>query len=374
VKVHIVGGGIGGLTTAIGIAHRSGLEPIVHEAAAELRPVGTGIVLGANALTALERLDLTENIRDVGAEIEVLQILAPDGRSLRNIDLTATRVGVPYVYLPRPTLQQLLIDRLPGNVIHLNQLCVEVAPASRSPEEPTIHFEGEREVTGSVVIGADGIDSVVRKAVVDQEYRRETGTVTYRGIAPFDASLDGETRQIWGSGTRVGVAPLGDGRTYWFATANESVGDRPILSALRDRYRHYPAPIPAALDRTEPSELVVSRLADVAPLPRWHLGCIALLGDAAHAPLPYLGQGAGQAIEDGVALSDRLAMRTPSQAIESYESVRKRRADRVTRLSRYMWRLAQLEGLFAKTRNMFVSQGPAMIAHWQQRWLANARL
>lgn len=373
VDVHVIGAGIGGLTAAVGLCQR-GLAPAVHEAAAELRPVGGGIVLGSNALAALERLDLATPVRRAGTVLDRLRIVDPAGRPIRRHDFEAERaaVGQPYVYLHRAALQRLLVDRLPADRLHLGETCTSVEPGPNDAR-PIVRFAADHSVEADAVIGADGIDSVVRSALVEQDARRETGTIAYRGVVDVPGP-DSETVQVWGSGTRVGVAPLGDDRTYWFATHDGRVAassePAAVVTALRRRYRAYPAPIPRLLARTDPSSIVATPLSDVAPLSRWHGGGVALLGDAAHAPLPYLGQGAGQAIEDAVALSRRLPNASVPAALAAYERTRKSRAERITRLSRLWWRAAQLETPLAEVRNALVRRGPAVVARRQQRWLA----
>lgn len=378
-NVHVVGGGIGGLAFAIGLVRR-GITPVVHESARELLSVGAGISLGANAMAALDRLDLADAVHQRGAEISRLRVIDPRGRTLRVVDLTAD--SHPHVYVHRAILQNILVDALPPGVLRLSTTCSEVHPGSLS--EPfdgeglsRITFEDGGTANASVVVGADGINSVVRRSIIEHDPRRETGTVTYRGIVPYETALTAETVQVWGSGTRVGVAPLDDGRCYWFATVNGHIADRTnpsaVLRALQKRYRQYPAPVPAVIDRTVPEALVTTSLSDLEPLSEWSVDNVVLLGDAAHAPLPYLGQGAGQALEDAVTLSHRLDTESPSVAIDKYERIRKRRADRVLRLSRIWGRIAQLEGPLARGRNLLVKCGPQAVADKHQHWLATPR-
>ncbi|MFB6142759.1 MAG: FAD-dependent monooxygenase [Halorientalis sp.] len=396
-NVDVVGGGIGGLALAVGLVQR-GVRPTVHESATEIRSVGAGISLGANAIAALDRLDLAASVLDAGEQIRQLRVVDPRGRPLRTVELTTTIEGepYPYVYVHRAVLQEVLLDALPSSVLRLGAECTRVEPGSlSSPRDPTIHFADGRTRGAGVVVGADGIHSVVRRAVVEGEPRRHTGTVTYRGVVPdghpesTGAALSKETIQIWGRGTRAGVAPLGDGRQYWFVTTDGHVADPDcpgkVLGKLDERFREYPSQFPACLEETPPESLIVTELSDVAPLPRWHVGGVALLGDAAHAPLPYLGQGAGQALEDAVALARLLGSHSETErggsghptdtaaALASYERIRKQRAEWIVRLSRLWWRIAQLEGPLARARNLLVRYGPESVAAGQQRWLASPR-
>lgn len=374
--VRVIGGGIGGLTTALALVQRD-IPVTVHEAATALRSVGSAILLWPNALAALARLDVAHEVRAAGAEIDRLRISDRRGRTLRDVDLTAAVENwcLPAVYLPRPTLQTVLVSRLPDGVLRLDEPCVDVRPAV--DDDPIVRFE-DCSATATVVVGADGIDSTVRTALGIDDPRRETGTVTYRGTASLEPSLSRETRQVWGSGTRVGIAPLDGDRTYWFATSNSHLADPDsppaVLDALGTRYEDYPHSIPAAIARTAPESLVVTELADVAPLAQWHVGQTVLLGDAAHATLPYLGQGAGQAIEDAVALAKRLAEYSPTRALDAYVTARKRRTEWVARLSRFWWRVAQLEGPTVGIRNALVRFGPQAVHRRHHRWLVTPQL
>jgi 2-polyprenyl-6-methoxyphenol hydroxylase-like FAD-dependent oxidoreductase len=303
----------------------------------------------------------------------------------------------------RADLQEILLKAIPSEMLRLGDACKKVdagslETGSPSADSATIRFAEGQSIDADLVIGADGIESTVRQSLLDIDPRRETGTVTYRGVVEQQSPLTGQTLQVWGQGTRVGIAPLGDGRSYWFATSNTHLAapEHPVrlLSRLQDRYQDYPSPIPELIKGTTPDALIITELADIGPLPRWHAGRTVLLGDAAHAPLPYLGQGAGQALEDAVALTRRLTgqrsngsesagstqegsarpcLETDSSPLESYERARKSRAEWITRLSRLWWRLAQLDGSLARTRNLLVRYGPESIAKLQQNRVARAR-
>lgn len=402
--VHIIGGGIGGLAAAVGLLDDK-IEITLHEAASELRPVGAGISLGANAVAALDKLGLAVDVRRRGAEISHLRIVDHRNHALRRVDLSADVEGTcyPAVYMHRADLQEILLKAIPSEMLRLGDACKKVdagslETGSPSADSATIRFAEGQSIDADLVIGADGIESTVRQSLLDIDPRRETGTVTYRGVVEQQSPLTGQTLQVWGQGTRVGIAPLGDGRSYWFATSNTHLAapEHPVrlLSRLQDRYQDYPSPIPELIKGTTPDALIITELADIGPLPRWHAGRTVLLGDAAHAPLPYLGQGAGQALEDAVALTRRLTGRrsngsesagstqegsarpcleTDSSPLESYERARKSRAEWITRLSRLWWRLAQLDGSLARTRNLLVRYGPESIAKLQQNRVARAR-
>lgn len=388
VRVGIVGGGIGGLATAIAL-DRHGLEADVYEAAAAYEPAGAGLLLATNALRSLDRLGLAEAVRAAGAVVDRLRLFDGRGRPLRTLDLRreARRYGQPYCYLHRAALQRHLLDRLGDDRVQQGRTCASVAFGD-ARGEPTVRFEDGTEVGHDVVLGADGLRSAVRASGWSAR-PRELGTVAYRGVADgVPEALERETWQVWGRGTRAGVAPLDDDRTYWFVTANGPAIEPGSPSARREvlleRVAAYPEPFQVALSATTPEAILATPLAELPPLGTWHRGRVALLGDAAHAPLPYLGQGAAQALADAVILGRELGAmatgdgrtagadhRAAKAALEAYERQRRPRADRVVRSSRLSGRLAQAEGRLATAAlNGVVHRAPRPLLWLPRYWLA----
>ncbi|MFC4450842.1 FAD-dependent monooxygenase [Halorussus aquaticus] len=352
VTVAIVGGGIGGLCAGIALRQR-GFDPTIYEATDELRPVGSGIVLRANAMQVLDRLGVADEVADRGVEIGSVRMFDARGRTLMDLDLgyERERFGHGYVYVHRAALQRALVERLSDGPLRLGKECTGV---TQSDDEVTLSFADGTEASAPAVVGADGIGSTVRGELFPDASPRPTGVVCYRGVAEttLPASFRETGWQVWGQGTRVGGAAVDDDRVYWFATFGDPLGDpeRPeqLLAALADRYRSYPDPVPAVVAATDPDDLVVTELADVPPLATWRDRRVALLGDAAHAPLPYLGQGAGQALEDALALARAFDARgNPRAAFRAYEAARKEKSDRVVAESRRHARAAQLEHRWA---------------------------
>lgn len=372
----IVGGGIGGLTAAIALRRR-GFDPVVYERATELRPVGAGVLLGTNAVQAYDRIGLAARIREAGSPKRAIRILAPDGAAVSTLDVAALEAefGHPFVAIHRGDLQRLLLDQLPEGVVRTGVECVGVTPAGT---EASVGFTDGSAVAADVVVGADGIGSAVRGSLFPGESVRQSGIVCYRGVAPVSlpASLRETGLEVWGEGHFVGVEALGGERTYWYVTATRPLADpddpESLARSLAATTADYPAPFPDVVEATPGAGVLVDELADVGPLPTWSRGAAVLLGDAAHAPLPFLGQGAGQAVEDALALARALDGHDGApEAFDAYERARKEKADRVVKASRRLGRLAALDGRVAcGVRNAAARWLPDSLARRQQRAIA----
>src|SRR4051812_42308923 len=215
-RVLIVGGGIGGLATAVALK-RIGIEGAVFERAPALTEVGAGLSLWSNAIKALRRLGLADAVAAHGAVIERAQTLTAGGRLLSEAPLgeIGRAAGAPSICVHRSDVQQVLA-RAAGTV-HLGAACVGIEDG----DGVTVRFADGRTERGALLIGADGIRSAVRAHLHGPFAPRPAGYVAYRGMARFtlpDAPPD-RSRLALGPGSQAGILPCGPGRTYWFATA-----------------------------------------------------------------------------------------------------------------------------------------------------------
>jgi 2-polyprenyl-6-methoxyphenol hydroxylase-like FAD-dependent oxidoreductase len=197
------------------------------------------------------------------------------------------------------------------------------------------------------VIGADGIGSAVRRRLFPEVVPRPAGQIAWRAVvtAPERSAASRVGYEIWGAEGRVGWAPVGGGQIYWFAVVDadrvDAGQDRGVL--LRALTAAFPPPVPELIGSTPAEALIETELRDLPPMPSWHRGRIVLLGDAAHATTPNLGQGGAQAIEDGYALAGALATcARPEDAFSAYQAARKPTADLITHRSRWFGRVAHL--------------------------------
>jgi 2-polyprenyl-6-methoxyphenol hydroxylase-like FAD-dependent oxidoreductase len=370
VRAVVVGAGIGGLATAIAL-EQAGVEPIVVERAPRLHESGFGLVLSANAVTALRSLGLRDGVAARGTRVRRAEIRNPRGDLLTLIDYEA--LGWETYGILRSELQQAMLDMVPADRLRLGTTCLDAT------EDGQVLLDRGEPVIGDVVVGADGIRSAVRRSLFGEEPLRYGGHRAWRAGTRFDDELVRDRFvEVWGVGGGFGFGPAGPGRVYWycFETVPEgaSAPERPRDEFLR-RYCAWFNPIPALIESTDPDEIEPTFTYDRPPRRTWSRGRVTLLGDAAHPMKPNLGQGAAQALEDAVVLGSCLAgSGDPKESLRSYERRRVRRANAVVRASRQAGRVAEVHSpLGARVRDAVMKALPDRVAIAQQRRIAESR-
>jgi 2-polyprenyl-6-methoxyphenol hydroxylase-like FAD-dependent oxidoreductase len=335
----IAGGGLGGLTAAVAL-YRHGWHVTVFEQAPTLEPVGAGISLWPNSLRALDRLGVGEEARSHATLSGPSGVRKPNGAWLSRSDLGAAieqRFGAPLILLHRAELVAMLVEQLPFGTVQAattvlgTHIGADEAPATVITE----HAESEADL----VVAADGIRSVVRRFLFPQHPGpRYVGYTAWRMVVPAPAGI-GTGFETWGTdGRRFAVLPLGDGRLYCYATSNAEAGrlhddEQAELGRL---FGDWHDPIPQIIADLKPNQLLHQDIEELGTsLPSFNRGRVALLGDAAHAMTPDLGQGGGMAIEDAVVLAELLGEDRPViPALEEYSAQRLPRTMAVARRSR----------------------------------------
>lgn len=365
----IVGGGIGGLAAAIGLKD-VGFDVEVYEQAQELREVGAGLTLWRNGLEALDYLGGYEAAVRAGTALEQSKITTPDGTVLNKFhpqSLLPTESDMPAgIGLHRADLQCILRDRVGDDVVHLEHECVGV---EEDGGQVTARFSSGKEITGDVLVGADGIHSVVRASLHGEEEPRFSGVGIWRAVTRFDHPIatDGTLFQALGKGRRFGALPIGDGRVYWLVTERVQQGlDRPTADSkehLARAFADWQEPIPALIEATPLEALLWDEAADREFLDEWGRGRITLLGDAAHIALPFAAQGASQALEDAVWLARYLDRQSDTAAaLRAYEDHRQDRTAMIVRTGRRLGRMWNLSNPIAvAVRNLIMKYGPSRL-------------
>lgn len=368
-KAIIIGGGIGGLTTAIAL-RRAGVEAVVFERAGDLREIGAGISIWTNAMKELEKVGLSDAVRgggqDGGQQEIGGAIRTASGRKLMALPVGALerRFG-PSVVTTRPHLQRALLSALPETALRLG---AEFTGFRQDGSGVTALFADGTEEGGDLLVGADGLNSTVRAQLFGEEHPRYAGFTAWRGLAYLEDGREDVGFEAWGRGEVFGVAPLGGGRFYWFATKNTPEGGRAAPAGhkaeLLERFGSWVEPIPSIIRAAAEKEILRHDVYDRDPLQQWGKGRVTLLGDAAHPMTPNLGQGACQAIEDAVALAECVKVRRDMiAALKLYEERRKDRATMIVRRSRTFGNIEQIENpLLCILRNTAIRLVPARMS------------
>jgi salicylate hydroxylase len=341
-KVAIVGGGIGGLAAALALL-REGFDVDVYEQAGELKEVGAGVQISANGTRVLFALGLEEAVRRLSWEPMAKEIrLWSSGETWKLFDLGAVsveRYGFPYVMMHRRDLHAILVEgigRLKADALHLGRRCVGL---TQDDAGVGLAFDDGQHVKAPVVIGADGVHSRVREILFGADAPHFTGCIAWRGVVPIErlppqVSRTAGTNWI-GAGGHVVHYPLRRGELMNFVGILER-GDWQVESwnvqgtreELADDFRGWHADVHAiiqAIDVPYKWALMVR-----SPMTSWTKGRVTLLGDACHAMLPLLAQGAVMALEDGLIIARCLAAHgdDPATALARYEAARMERTSR----------------------------------------------
>ncbi|MCC9137073.1 FAD-dependent monooxygenase [Pontibacter silvestris] len=370
-KVIIVGGGIGGLCTAIAL-QEIGIEAAVYEAATELKPVGAGVGLAANAIQGLERLGVAEEVISRGKQLTALVTFDEKDKVISNFDTKALsqKYGINNFVIHRADLHEVLYNHLqPGSLV-LGKRCQGV---SQEGDQVQVSFTDGTHATADLLIAADGINSVVRQQLLPQSQPRYAGYTCWRAVidnpgVAINSMISAET---WAPQGRIGIAPLQDGKIYWYVCMNAPERNEQMQqmtpAELSMHFASVHPPVQEVIAAAKPEQLIWNDIADLKPLKQFVFGRVVLLGDAAHATTPNMGQGACQAIEDAVVLGQCLK-REPvlAVALANYEHRRIARTAKVIRLSRLLGEVSQWQSsMLGSVRNALFRLMPKFITQSQ---------
>ncbi|PCJ91576.1 MAG: 2-polyprenyl-6-methoxyphenol hydroxylase [Hyphomicrobiales bacterium] len=329
-NVAIVGGGIGGLFTANALL-KHGINVSVYEQAPELGEVGAGVMITPNSMRHLQRVGLGDAVEKWGSLIgSKSKYYRYDGSPISGVQVTDS-AGWNAVYgMHRADMISLLADGLPEGIVHEGHRCIGF---EQSPDKATISFENGAKVEADIVIAADGIHSTLQHYVVPPADPVYSGSLAYRGTIPHEL-MPGWPMDVWqmwlGENKHFLVFPLRAGKIINFVgfvsadvAERESWSEPGSSDMLRAEFAGWDDKLVELLTHVE--KTFRWGLFDRDPLDHWINGRLALLGDAAHAMLPHLGQGANQSIEDGMAFATILSKTSSgdfAQALDAYQNFR----------------------------------------------------
>ena len=372
--IDIIGAGIGGLTTAIALRQK-GFEVRIFERAAQLQPVGAGIVLAANAMQVFRELGIADALVARGCVLEQAYITDQDltPLSTTNWQYLEQHYGVKTLGIQRGALQEVLLSQIPEACLHLDHA---LDTLTWTEEKAILKFSNGRTVESACVLGADGINSKVRQALYPESQYRKAQQCCWRGLAQMSlpAPHTNNLVEAWGEGIRFGFLPVDDQRVYWFAVETTSPKQELTpIPKLPQRFKGFAPLVGDLLAATPTDQIHEDHLRDLVPLPQWHQGVVGLLGDAAHAPTPNLGQGAGQAIEDARVLALCLSQHAkPQAAFAQFEALRRSKVDKIVRYSWMLGKVAHWKNPLARQlRRLLLRSTPQKAQQKQLDELAN---
>lgn len=341
-KFTIVGGGIAGLTAAITLL-KKGYDVTIFEAAPAIRAVGAGLILAANAIKGLQKLGIADDIIPAGRVLPSFKILDSNGKIINQTDThnLEKKYGISNFTIHRADLHRILLSKIPMQCIHLNKKAVDV---SQTQQDIFIRFADGTTHQTQYLIVADGVHSPLRQKLVPNSAPRYAGYTCWRGIADNTALKLEETSETWGAKGRFGIVPLANNKIYWFACVNAPQNSETFKQykskQLQIQYKDFHEPIPTLLRHTKDEAIIWNDIIDLKPIYQFAFGNILLIGDAAHATTPNMGQGACQAIEDAAVLAHLLETGEDMPTI--FKAFEKRRLARTHHIVNGSWRIGQV--------------------------------
>ena len=361
--IDIIGAGIGGLTTAIAFEQK-GIKARIFEQSEKIKPVGAGIILANNAMQVYEKFGLRKVIEENGNHISSMNIAKANLKPISKVDLSyfEKKHSVKNIAIHRGILQQILVDKLKSTEIYLNYQLNSVEP---NDDGCLLRFKNGKQIQSSTLIGADGIKSVVRQNLFPNNKIRNAKQVCWRGVTDFQLPLEykNELHEAWGKGARFGFVQIAENKVYWYALKSfKNHKNEFQVNDIETYFSNYNPIVNEIITSTKREQINTAEISDLKPTNNWYKENICLIGDAAHATTPNMGQGACQAIEDAYVLSECLNKYDINYSFKEFQKLRLSKAHQVVKASWMVGKLAHLSNpILIGLRNQMMRLTPSSI-------------
>ena len=376
----ISGGGIAGLTTAIAL-QKEGYRIKIIEYSKELKEVGAGISLGANAWKGLTLLGVTDELEMKCNRIKGTKILDQRGNTISKLNMEGfyDKYGVASYAVHRADLVNTLFQYLQHDTVEFGN---KVVFHEQIEDSVKVYLEDGNVIKANALIGADGIHSSVRKKYLPKLVPRYSGYTCWRAVVkiPNKDFVIEDFTETWGAKGRFGIVPLKDNRIYWFACVNAPYQNKSVstftTNDLKRLFQDYHSPILDLIEETQDRELIRNDIIDLKPLERFAFGRVLLIGDSAHATTPNMGQGAGQAIEDAIILSEILKnKRNLEETFDDFNKLRMPKTKKIVNMSWWLGKIAQFEHpIQIGLRNSLIRILPSKMQEKQMEFIYKTKL
>ncbi|WP_106917485.1 FAD-dependent monooxygenase [Chryseobacterium aurantiacum] len=340
-SISIIGAGIGGLTLG-NILKKHPYDFTIYESAPAIKPVGAGIMMAVNAMQVFDQLGLKEKIEKAGNKIHRITLSNESMKPFSKTEILELekKYNSCNVAIHRAELQRILAENLDPAAIRLNHSLKTI----EKKENYILDFDNGTRVESTIVFGADGIKSPIRNQILKTGTIRSSGQKCWRGLVDFELpeKHHHEAFEMWGKGKRFGFVKISEKKVYWYACINERSFGRYL--ELTDIFKEYHSLVLKLIEATAKENIICNEISDLTPISKWYSENLCLIGDAAHATTPNMGQGACQAIEDAYIIGRLLENNQDFNSVfEEFQKIRRRKVDYIVSTSRTIGKISQWE-------------------------------
>lgn len=340
-QISIIGAGIGGLTLG-NVLKQHNLDFTIYESAPEIKPVGAGIMMAVNAMQIFDTLGLKDKIVSRGNKIQGIFITDEKLKTISTTNVLALekKFNSCNVAIHRAELQNILAENLSFENIKLNHSLSEI----QKKENYQLEFENGFQTESKIVFGADGIHSKIRNQVLNTGTIRNARQKCWRGLTDFDLpeKYNHQALEIWGKGKRFGFVKISKNKVYWYALVNENKFKNNL--DLSETFKDFDSLVLEMVESTKQENIILNDIIDLSPIPEWYAENLCLIGDAAHATTPNMGQGGCQSVEDAYVIGKLLETTGNFNSVfKEFQKIRRQKVDMIVKNSWTIGKISQWE-------------------------------